>query len=97
MVASALKNPRVQVNVTHGILDAELALPGIQFVDVTIPVKGISVKDVLKLAGVRRTVEQFLPLLDAVRFLNVSGIDDNGKLVFASEATQEMDHGPGSR
>lgn len=89
MMKSALKNPKVGFAVSHGILDADIVLPGIKLVDVAIPIRGISVKDLLSLGDVRRQIEGFLPLLSLLSYLEVSGIDDEGNLVFSRGANAQ--------
>jgi hypothetical protein len=85
-VAAAVKNPQVSLQVSHGILDADIALPGVKFIDVAIPIRGISVKNLLNMAGVRKSLEGLVPALNAARYLLLAGIDDNGKVVFFQEA-----------
>jgi hypothetical protein len=56
--------------------------------DLTIPIRGISVKKLLKLAAVRKSLDSFLPLLETARYLQIVGIDDRGEFVFASKNVQ---------
>ncbi|HLG20693.1 MAG TPA: AsmA family protein [Bdellovibrionota bacterium] len=83
-VASALKNPHVAFAVSHGNMDADIALPGVTLVDVNIPIRGISVKNLLKLGGVRKSIEGLIPLLEMTRYLQLQGIDDQGHEIYAA-------------
>ncbi|MFH1016783.1 MAG: hypothetical protein V1798_01215 [Pseudomonadota bacterium] len=86
-VASALKNPQVAFQVSHGILDADIALPGVKFVNAAIPIRGVSVKNLLKLGGVRKSMEGLAPALKAAKYLLLAGFDDDGKVVFFQESS----------
>jgi hypothetical protein len=83
-VASALKNPRISFAVSHGNMNADIVLPGVSLVDLTIPIRGISVKNLLKLGGVRKSLEGLVPLIDMTRYLQLQGIDDSGNEIFAA-------------
>lgn len=82
-VVSALRNPRVSFSVAHGMMDADIVLPGVKLVDLTIPIRGISVKNLLKFSGFRRSLANLAPALEAAKYLRLAGIDDEGKLVFS--------------
>jgi hypothetical protein len=82
-VASALKNPRVSFSVAHGMLDADIVLPNVKLVDLKIPIRGISVKNILKLSGFRKSLSDLAPMLEASKYLHLQGIDDNENLVFS--------------
>ncbi len=82
-VAGALKNPKVSFSVSHGMMDADIVLPQVKFVDLTIPIRGISIKNLLRLAGVRKSISSFIPLLESIKYIRLQGVDDNGNLVFS--------------
>ncbi len=81
-IASAIRNPRVEASISHGILDADLKLPGVQIVDLDIPIRGLSVKKLLTFESLRSSVEGLIPLLNQARYLEVIGIDDRGNPIF---------------
>jgi hypothetical protein len=86
LAVSALKNPRVSFSVGHGILDADIVLPGVKLVDLSIPIRGISVKNLLKFESFRKSLASIAPALDAAKYLELQGIDDEGKWVFSKGA-----------
>ena len=83
-VASAVKNPEVSFSISHGMMNADFALPSVKAIDLKIPIRGISVKNLLTLGEVRKSIEGFIPLLELARYLELQGIDDRGNLVFSS-------------
>jgi hypothetical protein len=85
-VASAIRNPKVSFTVAHGMMDADIVLPGVKLVDLTIPIRGISVKNLLKFQGFRKSLENLAPALDAANYLRLTGIDDEGNPVFSKGA-----------
>ncbi|MFH1263446.1 MAG: hypothetical protein V1495_08420 [Pseudomonadota bacterium] len=85
-VRSAIRNPRVSFSVAHGILEADIVLPGVKVVDLSIPIRGISVKNLLKFAEFRKSLSALAPALEATKFLSFRGMDDDGKLVFSKGA-----------